>query len=425
MVTVQALSGLRLCLAGASTSNGNRGVEALGRAVLGSIDHETDRAQVTVFDDGWGVRPERSQKYRSALVEYVGVRVSRRWHRPESWVQIGLAQRVWPRVNPAARRIAATDAVLDISGGDSFTDLYGPFRLRQVTAPKAAAARAGRPLVLLPQTFGPFTTVEGREIAERVVRSATLAYARDAASYAHLHELADDRVEPGRLREGVDVAFALEAKRPMGTVADVLDSVDGVVAGVNVSGLLKDRDARERFDLAGDYLSTITDLVAKLVSMGTTVLLTPHVHTPGADGESDAAAIAEVRRAIPEWMHNRIVELPANLTAAELKWCIAQCDWFAGSRMHATIAALSSQVPAVGYAYSDKTSGVFETCGMAEYVYDAREISGPEAVEAMVAAFEKRDSVRMVLRENIPSVVGRARTQLRDVLTEIASWKGR
>ena len=57
--------------------------------------------------------------------------------------------------------------------------------------------------------------------------------------------------------------------------------------------------------------------------------------------------------------------LSPDLDASEVKWCISKLDWFVGSRMHATIAALSSGVPCAAIAYSRKFRGVFATLGVA------------------------------------------------------------
>ena len=64
--------------------------------------------------------------------------------------------------NPVVRTVADSDLVLDVSGGDSFTDLYGAARFRQIIAPKQIALATGRPLVLLPQTYGPFSRATSR-----------------------------------------------------------------------------------------------------------------------------------------------------------------------------------------------------------------------------------------------------------------------
>ncbi|PYF99671.1 Polysaccharide pyruvyl transferase family protein WcaK [Georgenia satyanarayanai] len=414
--------GTRLVVAGAPLDNDNRGVEALGTSVVAHLASAASVDSVSVLGDGWGVSADSSWP-GDARVDRLGVRNSRRWHRRESWARIRVDRALGGLGNPVVARLGAADAVLDISGGDSFTDLYGPRRLATICAPKEAAVRSGRPLVLLPQTFGPFTTAEGRRRAEGLVRHSALAYARDAWSHEQLLDLAGPSADATRLREGVDVAFALPAREPAASVVEQLDSLTGeVVVGVNVSGLLREESAVARFGLAGPYLATMTSLVRELVRAGAVVVLVSHVHGVGRS-ESDDTAHGAVLDALDAVERTRVHRLSPLLRAAELKWCIGRLDWFAGSRMHATIAALSSQVPAFGYAYSDKTRGVFGTCAVAEDVVDARAVAGQEAVEQALASFARRDATREVLRRRVPDVVAQARGQLDDVLGAVSSWR--
>lgn len=407
---------LHLVLAGAPLDNDNRGVEALGRSVVEHLMRSGALHRLSVLDGGWGVRDRDGY-------EAIGVRNSRRWHRRESWTRIRFDLSLGGLGNPAARRFAEADAVLDISGGDSFTDLYGAPRLATVSLPKEVALQAGRPLVLLPQTYGPFHTQAGRIRAERIVRSAALAYSRDDWSHDQLLDLAGTTSSSSHLRKGVDVAFALEAKEPPSAVANKMHELRGeVVAGVNLSGLLRTPADHAKFGLAGDYLSTMTTVVRSLVAAGAVVLLVPHVHGE-QDGENDATAIHSVQAALSPAERSRTWMLPPQLRAAELKWCIARTSWFTGARMHANIAALSSQVPAFGYAYSDKTRGVFGTCGVAEHTTDARQVAGQEAVARALASFESRDMTRHMLARRIPGVVARAREQLDEVLLAAQSLR--
>lgn len=417
------MTGLRVILAGAALGNGNRGIEALALSVMGSVSQHSPDTRLTVLDDGWGIRSAPGGRHPQIQVEYAGVRRSRRWHRPESWARIRLAQSL--RLgNPVADRFREADAVLDLSGGDSFTDLYGAARLAAVSAPKQAALRAGRPLVLLPQTYGPFTTPAARRLAERLVRSSTLAYSRDARSHEILADLAGPDAAPSRLVEGVDVAFALEPRRPGPEVEDLLvgDSAEPVV-GVNPSGLLFDDAAHARFGLAGSYLDTMTSVVRALLSAGAHVVFVPHVHEAGGSGESDILAISRIREELEPGETSRTITLPTSLDAAEVKWCIERLDWFVGSRMHATIAALSTMTPTAGYAYSDKTLGVFRTCGMGEHVVDARTTSGDDAVAAIMSSFERRAEISHRLRDSVPATVDASREQLRDLLGRIVQWR--
>jgi colanic acid/amylovoran biosynthesis protein WcaK/AmsJ len=422
---------LSVVLAGAPLDTGNRGVEALGRSVVEAIDLRAEasgcsgRDHLTVLDNGWGVRREGSGHYVNARVELVGVRLSRRWYRPESWTQVRVDQVFGSRLNPVARRIRQADALLDISGGDSFADLYGARRLASVSAPKEAALRADTPLVLLPQTYGPFDTAEGLRRANGLVRRSALAYARDPLSHRRLLELAGRDADTSRCRQGVDVAFALRPREPAlpRRLRALLDDESTVTAGVNVSGLLRPDSARERFRLAGDYLATMTTLTRALIANGAFVVFVPHVHVPGGHGESDVAAIQVLRNDLTTAEGERTVVLPPELGADELKWCMEHLNWMVGSRMHSTIGSLSRQIPTFGYAYSDKTAGVFETCGVRDEVADAREVAGEQAVELIVASFARRDRTAETLAKTIPAVVGQARGQLAEILDTVESWK--
>jgi colanic acid/amylovoran biosynthesis protein len=54
----------------------------------------------------------------------------------------------------------------------------------------------------------------------------------------------------------------------------------------------------------------------------------------------------------------RLTLAPATLNAPQLKHVLSRCQYFIGARTHATIGALSSQVPTVSIAYSIKAKGL-------------------------------------------------------------------
>jgi polysaccharide pyruvyl transferase WcaK-like protein len=160
-----------------------------------------------------------------------------------------------------------------------------------------------------------------------------------------------------------------------------------------------------------------------LVEHGAHIFFVPHVHVPGGGGESDVPAITAVRDLLSPVERQRTTVVPPTLDAAEVKWCISRMDWFVGSRMHATIAALSTLTPTAAYAYSDKTRGVFETCGVGDEVVDARETHGAEAVALLMESFERRNESTVRLRDYVPRTVIASREQLRDVLAAAQAWR--
>lgn len=411
------------CLFGAPADTGNLGVGALGESTLHSLHGARPDARILVFDNGRG---RRSSPTTAAVPhERDGAWISRRLHRQESlWTMRFSGRFGFPR-NRNVDAIRRASAVLDISGGDSFTDLYGNARWNLIVLAKLITLDAGTPLVLLPQTYGPFANERRRQLAASIVDRSHCAWTRDPDGLDTLRELLGDRFDEERHRQGVDVAFALPAVRPPDPVAEQAEtSGDGrTVVGLNVSGLLMNDlgGATEQFGLSFDYRRVVTELARRLLAdIADHLVLVPHVRGRGA--ESDDAACAALMAELNE--SGRISVLPPGLDAGQTKWFISQLDWFCGTRMHATIAALSSGVPAAAIAYSGKTRGVFETCGMAHAVVDARKADEIGAVDRLVELAQDRRIDRARLDERIDTVVARSRDQFVDIVESISGSRG-
>ena len=71
-----------------------------------------------------------------------------------------------------------------------------------------------------------------------------------------------------------------------------------------------------------------------------------HVLSPIDKPESDLHASTTLLHAMPASLRERVAIAPRLPNVCETKWLISQLDWFCGTRMHTTIAALSSNVPA-------------------------------------------------------------------------------
>jgi len=418
---------LKTCVFGASPGTGNQGVDALCWSTLNGLA-ERGCTDLHVFGFGAGTQPAVIQRAGAATPFLLhGFSVGRRVWRSNHLGRARLAAAAGLRRNALLRTVAGADLVVDVSGGDSFTDLYGSARFRETIAPKEIALRLGRQLVLLPQTYGPFQSVRSQSAARRVIGAATLAYARDPDSFLRLRELMGERFDPARHREGVDLAFGLEPREPgalePGVARALHDRGERPLIGLNVSGLIANRadEARTRFGLAGDYLALMRALVMELLdTTDACVLLTPHVHAPSGHYESDLDACRALLRSLPlrhaRAATERVAVVTDALDACELKWLIAKTDWFCGTRMHATIAALSSGVPTAALAYSLKTSGVFASCGMVDAVVDLRTHAAEAALERLLASWRQRARAAAVLAERLPDVRARAGRQLDEII---------
>ena len=343
-----------------------------------------------------------------------------RLYRPENLTRAVTQIKFGLPWNPIVKTIREASAVLDISGGDSFSDIYGKRRFTSITQPKHLALDAGTPLILLPQTYGPFNDPARRAEASDILRRSTIAFARDKRSYALMAELLGDRFNPARHLCGVDVAFALPVTEPEPSRRDPFlawkSRQKGAIAGLNVSGLLfnEPQEATRQFSLALDFQSLVMAFAKRILEeTDAGLLLLPHVLDRPGSLESDEDAIRAVHAELSPKYGDRIFVPRMPDCASEAKWFIKQCDWFTGARMHATIGALSSGVPALALAYSGKMQGVFESCGQGGSVVDLRSAASErEACDAMFASFADAPLTRSKLAAWLPTTMGQAQFQM-------------
>lgn len=418
----------RICLAGCSLDTSNLGVSALAISVARHLSAACPGDGVTLLDHGRGVRLATLPLAGNEVLqlELCGAKRTRRLYLPESYTQIRFAARTFPPLNPAATRLKHASAICDISGGDSFTDLYGPWRYKAVTEAKRLAIAHRIPLILLPQTYGPFNDPALRDDAARLCRGAAQAWARDARSFGILKDLLGDAFDPQRHRLGVDVAFLLPKSEPpeakLGpALARALEDNRPLI-GVNISGLIYNDPAaaRDRYGFRADYRELATALVRWLLERDAgDVVLVPHVLAPPGVAESDPAANEAVARelsaALPPAVSGRLHVLPPVLDAGQTKWVVSRCSWFCGTRMHATIAGLSSGVSTATINYSDKARGVFEGCGMGEAVVDPRQLDTGDALQAIQQVYLRREELGRKLTEGLPPVLRTAEWQMDEI----------
>jgi polysaccharide pyruvyl transferase WcaK-like protein len=418
---------LRIGIFGAPLDTGNLGVSALGLSTIEGLARFATRGlECLLFDHGRGKRPLECGV--AAQVTRIGCFYSRRFYRRENLrTALAVARSGFVGIHPLLRDLRGLDALLDVSGGDSFTDLYGDWRFRAVTAPKALALAMKLPLVLLPQTYGPFSTAETRGRARELLLGARRVWARDAHSLAVVRDLLGPAFDAERHRDGVDVAFGLPARAPAEDAADFVQKFRrdaGLVLGLNVSGLLFHREsqAQGQYGLAAPYRTLVEALLRKLLEYPSArVLLIPHVVPPCGAEEDDVAACEALRASLPSDLAERVTVAPTLSDPREAKWVISHCDWFCGTRMHACIAALSQCVPTLGIAYSGKTAGVFETVSMGDQVADARQLSAGAVIERVERSLADRAALAGALADAMPRVLARWESQFRTLISELAT----
>lgn len=257
------------------------------------------------------------------------------------------------------------DVVIDTGAGDSFTDIYGFKRFATMQYTQRAALRAGLPLVLGPQTIGPFDTHLGRLLARGTLRRGTLIAARDSASMSYAEQLAG--VVP---LHSTDVVFALPLPKP-GPTRDVV---------LNVSGLLWKTNPHVD---CGSYRRELRALVSALQSDGRIVTLMPHV-LANPYHDDDEVVLAEVQAALG------IEDVVVPIGLEHARETVAGAKVVIGSRMHACLNAISVGTPAVFLAYSRKFAPLLDDIGW-KHGFDLRSDPSPGASAAALIADDRTD----------------------------------
>ncbi len=248
--------------------------------------------------------------------------------------------------------IGEQDCLIDIGLGDSFADIYGPRRFFFLWGTKMQAILRRRPLLLSPQTIGPFTREPYRMMARAALEGADQVFARDTLSLEALRSLAP----AARAQLSVDVAFAL----PFETQAAMRGGPRTRV-GVNVSGLLFDeaQSGANRFGLDVNYADLMRRFIGDLAAdPAFEVHLIRHVTAPPGAPDNDGPVAGSLAEAFPNVVLAPIFDGPS-----AAKSYISGLDFLAAGRMHACIAAFSSGVPVIPVAYSRKFSGLFGMLG--------------------------------------------------------------
>lgn len=260
---------------------------------------------------------------------------------------IGINRRTMLTSGVFWRALGTLDCMLDISAGDSFADIYSAQRFGWMWLTKRMTIARGVPLMLSPQTIGPFTRQPYKWLAAGIMRKATMTVARDPRSLAAIEALAPGA--PHML--SADVAFRLPfARRP--------HAEDGKIhVGINVSGLLwrQSEGGANAYGLSYDYAAMTRGLLSALAVRDDVVVhLITHVVDKAMAEDSDGAIADLLAGEYP-----RAIRVPDFAGPSDAKTYISGLDLMVAARMHACIAAFSSGVPVVPVAYSRKFMGLF------------------------------------------------------------------
>ena len=345
-----------------------------------------------------GVRPH----YRAILPEPRQKINLKAYTTLEGFTSNNYSYRTYPRLKATLKRpsliyrsnaFEGCDLVVDLCGGDGYTDNYGMVRLLAESLAIEGARAHAVPVYFAPQTIGPFNTKAGKMVAKRELGRLSGLFVRDGRSYECCFSLG----LKVPVRQVIDVAFALPYEKRS------LHHNGKINVGLNVSGLLYSGGYNHKnyFNLSFSYRDFIRRVVERLVGNDDVLVhLVPHVVAEdGGEGgvDDDYSVCRELRQQYP----SLILPDPFS-SASEAKSYISSMDFFSGARMHSTIGAMSSGVPVVPVAYSRKFNGLYDSLGY-RYLIDAKaHLSCDDAVDMFFDYFACRDELAVGVEQARP-----------------------
>ncbi len=286
-------------------------------------------------------------------------------------------------------------AVLSV-GGDNYSLDYGVPKL--FTDLDDIAIQEGKPIILWGASVGPFSAMSDYErYMSDHLQKVTGIFARESATIEYLESIGVAR----NVYSVADPAFLMDPIKPEG-IEDVLP-LDDEVIGLNLSPLMA------KYVTGGD-LEEWSQIVAQIISgvaeaTEMPVCLIPHVTSPHSD---DYAFMQKAVSQVPG-KNGNLTLTPPKYTAAETKWIISKMALFAGARTHSTIAALSSGVPTLSFAYSIKARGINRDLFDHEsYLLSPDHLTANTATQTVQSMLERSGEIRRELDEKIPLIQKKA-----------------
>lgn len=277
-------------------------------------------------------------------------------------------------------------AVLSI-GGDNYSLDYGVPIL--FTALDNLVLKHKKPIILWGSSVGPFSAMpEYEHFMHKHLQKVTGILARESATIDYLESIGVSK----NIYSVADPAFLMDAKP-----AEDKISIEKEAIGLNFSPLMA------KYITDGN-IELWTKLIAKLIvaiekRTERRIYLIPHVTTPISN---DYFIMKNALSKLPG-KNNNVTLVPPEFNAAEIKWIISQMELFAGARTHSTIAALSSYVPTLSFAYSIKARGINrDLFGSKDYCLEPMELNAKTLCGRILHMLNEITEIKSDLKKRIP-----------------------
>lgn len=253
-------------------------------------------------------------------------------------------------------------ALIDIAGF-AYTDQWGSQPTKDFAKLTDYYRRHNKPVILLPQAFGPFHNEETKVAFKRVIENANLVFARDRVSYQYARELA---ANSDKVMQAPDLTLFYANS----TTDDIQVNSNYVCIVPNARML--DQGKKQWSKIYESYLIQIS---REILSQGLQIKIVVH--------DSSGQDLSIAKRILNEISSTDAVIVNKS-DPLVIKEIIGGSLMLVGSRYHSLVASLSKNVPAIALGWAHKYEMLFEDFGVEQFM-----VSHDTSIEAVLELVKK------------------------------------
>lgn len=324
---------------------------------------------------------------------------------PQSMEKFIESKGLIPVIENSSARYGILDGVIDVSGF-AIGDEWGVNNSRFYQYHNSIFESFGKPVVFMPQAWGPFTNQSIRQLSAAAVNLSDCAYARDKRSYLYLNEL--EGVNRQKIKLAPDIAYQFEGASEAHAI-NVLKDNGLVTTEKNMIGIMPNMQVYIRTHGKGHenkYVKLLIDLAKYFLNrQDFSIVLIPHqvqpVENPEAPDDRFLCDLIKLSLGnVPD-----VVTLKGCYPAEILKAIIGKMDLIVGSRYHGIVAALSQIVPVLVLGWSHKYFELLRDVGIERYIADHKNLNKDELLALAETAWLNRKESIGILKQQVPEQI--------------------
>ena len=263
----------------------------------------------------------------------------------------------------------------------------------------SVASFLGKPIVMFPNSVGPFKTRLGLLMSKLALNNFDSIIVRDSVSFNLLKKLG---VVPKMvLTSDAALLFSADSKVP---VKKFSSPSIGVSIGVYSQSL-----SEEDFQNFMTEIAAALDRIVDLYNLD--VCFFPHFIT-GFENDD-----FEVSKTVLGMMKNHVRAHVFKIDSLdEFKLCLEQMELLISSKMHPMVLATSGYVPTVCIAYDHKQTGFLKDLGLEEYLIPLKHVNSDTIVSKVKKVIEERKEIVALLNDKIPVLQKEVKSAMREAL---------